>query len=169
MNKISNSILYHGATTIVSEPLTHVGRQELDFGPGFYLTNDREQAEKWARIKSERKKHATPILNVYKFDVELFNSDTEVHHILFPEYNIEWLDFIAANRKGRSLWRDYDCIEGGIANDSVISTVDAYVDGFITAQQALDKLVDEKLRHQICISNQSIIDKYLHFVESITL
>jgi len=169
MNKTSNDILFHGATSVVLEPLTHVGRSDLDFGPGFYLTNDREQAEKWARIKSERKKHATPILNIYQFDSELFYNDTQYHHILFPEYNIQWLDFIAANRKGQSLWKDYDCLEGGIANDSVISTVDAYVDGFITAQQALDKLVDEKLRHQICINNQSIIDRYLHFVKSITL
>lgn len=166
---MSNDILFHGATTIVSEPLTHVGRQDLDFGPGFYLTNDREQAVMWAKIKSERKKNATAILNVYQFNSKLFYDDTDYHNLLFTEYNIEWLDFIAANRKGKSLWKDYDCIEGGIANDSVISTVDAYVDGFITGEQALDKLVDEKLRHQICFSNQSIIDKYLHFIESITL
>lgn len=166
---MSNNILFHGATTIVSEPLTHVGRQELDFGPGFYLTNDREQAEKWARIKSERKKHATAILNIYKFDYDLFNNEADYHNLLFTEYNIEWLDFIAANRKGKSLWKEYDCIEGGIANDSVISTVDAYVDGFITAEQALDNLVNQELRHQICISNQSIIDKYLRFLESITI
>ena len=41
--------LYHGSSVSVSEPLTGVGRRELDFGPGFYLTNLREQAERWAR------------------------------------------------------------------------------------------------------------------------
>ena len=43
-----NHILYHGATTVVSEPLTSVGRYDLDLGQGFYVTNDRSQAEKWA-------------------------------------------------------------------------------------------------------------------------
>ena len=31
-------ILYHGSDIEVRHPLVHVGRSELDFGPGFYLT-----------------------------------------------------------------------------------------------------------------------------------
>ena len=42
-------ILYHGSYLSVSAPLTGVGRRELDFGPGFYVTNLREQPERWAR------------------------------------------------------------------------------------------------------------------------
>lgn len=57
----------------------------------------------------------------------------------------------------------------GIANDQVINTVDLYVDGIYTVSQALDLLVNEKLRHQICISKQEIIDKYLTFKGSIAL
>jgi hypothetical protein len=41
--------LYHGSYMAISSPLTGVGRKELDFGPGFYLTCLREQAERWAR------------------------------------------------------------------------------------------------------------------------
>ena len=40
---------------------------------------------------------------------------------------------------------------------------DVYVDDLITAEQAMDKLIDEELHHQVCISNQEIIDKYLIF------
>ena len=36
--------LYHGSHVSVPSPLTGVGRKELDFGPGFYVTNLREQA-----------------------------------------------------------------------------------------------------------------------------
>ena len=35
---IDDHILYHGAIMPVHEPLAHVGRPDLDFGPGFYLT-----------------------------------------------------------------------------------------------------------------------------------
>ncbi|MEE3447878.1 MAG: DUF3990 domain-containing protein [Bacteroidales bacterium] len=41
--------LYHGSNAIVEKPLVNVGRKELDFGPGFYLTRHKEQAERWAK------------------------------------------------------------------------------------------------------------------------
>lgn len=160
-----NNILYHGSLVEVKEPLANIGRQELDFGPGFYLTNDRVQAESWAKTLAGRKKNTKAILNEYSFDVEKFK-EHGYNELIFNEYNIEWLDFIASSRKGQEPWKEFDWIEGGVANDSVISTVDAYVDGFITAEQALDKLVKEELRHQVCISRQEIIDKYLIFVSS---
>ena len=73
--------LYHGSYTEVSAPLAKVGRRNLDFGQGFYLTSIRRQAENWAAIIASRK----------------------------------------------------------------------------------------AVNHQLCILNQSVIDKYLHFVECITL
>lgn len=162
---MKNNILYHGSLVEVKEPLANVGRRELDFGPGFYLTNDKTQAESWAQTLAGRKKNAKAILNEYSFDVDKFE-EGGYKELVFREYNIEWLDFIAASRKCKEPWKEFDWIEGGVANDSVISTVDAYVDGFITADQALDKLVKEELRHQVCISKQEIIDKYLTFVSS---
>lgn len=154
---------------IVDEPFTHVGRSDLDFGPGFYVTNDREQAEKWAKTKAGRKKNQRAILNIYKFNQLKFIQSNIYALRIFPEYNVDWLDFVSLSRKGKAPWKGLDWIEGGIANDSVISTVDAYVDGMITAEQAMDKLVNENLRHQICICNQTIIDDFVKFEGSIEL
>lgn len=36
----------------------------------------------------------------------------------------------------------------------------------MTPEMAIDKLVNQRLHHQICILNQEIIDRYLLFVES---
>ena len=36
--------VYHGTTMIVDHPLVNVGRKNLDFGNGFYLTDLEEQA-----------------------------------------------------------------------------------------------------------------------------
>ena len=36
--------LYHGSHRSIPAPLTGVGRRELDFGPGFYVTILRDQA-----------------------------------------------------------------------------------------------------------------------------
>ena len=37
------------------------------------------------------------------------------------------------------------------------------------SDRALGKLIKEELKHQVCISNQRIIDQYLTFKESIQL
>lgn len=168
MSMTFDTILYHGAIQPVVRPLVGIGRTDLDFGPGFYVTNDRQQAEKWARTKANRSKGGIPYINVYEFNEKAFRAEN-YKILLFPKYDKEWLDFIAQSRKGQQPWKNFDFIEGGIANDQVINTVDLYVDGIYTVTQALDLLVNEKLRHQICISKQEIIDKYLKFKKSIAL
>ena len=39
--------LYHGSTVIVDKPLVSFGRDNLDFGKGFYTTSIQNQAEEW--------------------------------------------------------------------------------------------------------------------------
>ena len=63
----------------------------------------------------------------------------------------------------------YDMVEGGVANDNVIDTVEDYENGIITAEQALGQLKYKAVNHQICILKQDIVDKYLSFVSSETL
>lgn len=166
---IDDHILYHGAVMSVPEPLARIGRSDLDFDPGFYVTNDRNQAIKWANTKAGRKRGLIPVLNIYRFDQDKFLSEGNYNLKIFSEYNIEWLDFIAFSRKGQHPWKGLDWIEGGIANDGVISTVDAYIDGRMTPEMAMGELVKEDLRHQVCILNQEIINKYLTFTEAIKI
>ena len=42
-------ILYHGSNMIVDEPKIFKGNRPLDFGEGFYLTTNKEQAKQWAK------------------------------------------------------------------------------------------------------------------------
>lgn len=62
--------------------------------------------------------------------------------------------------------KQYDIVEGGVANDNVIDTVEDYENGIITAEQALGQLRYKRVNHQICILNQEIIDKFLTFKNS---
>ena len=39
--------LYHGSTEIIKNPIVSYGRENLDFGKGFYTTSIQKQAEKW--------------------------------------------------------------------------------------------------------------------------
>ena len=57
--------LYHGTHLSIPEPLAKVGRKNLDFGPGFYLTKIESQAKDWATIIASRKGRETKaVLNI---------------------------------------------------------------------------------------------------------
>jgi hypothetical protein len=159
-------LVYHGGTSEIHKPLVTVGREGLDFGKGFYLTDLEQQAVLWAgRLADRRGKK--PILNTYDLDIDRVKSD--YRYKLFPKYDIEWLDFIAANRKGLGAWKQFDIIEGGIADDRVVDTVESYIAGLMSAEMALQRLSHYKPNNQICITNQTLADDFLVFKESVIL
>ena len=161
--------LYHGSQVSVPQPKAKVGRKNLDFGPGFYQTKIRKQAEDWAVVMAGRKgRNAEAILNIFQFDIDQALAD-DIRIKSFPTYDLEWLDYVVACRRGKDYSDEYDIVEGGVANDNVIDTVEDYEKGIITAEQALGQLRYKKVNHQLCILNQAVIDKYLTFTESIVL
>ncbi len=154
--------LYHGSTVIVDKPLVSYGRDNLDFGKGFYTTRMQRQAEKWIqRFISLGKKG---IISIYNFD------DTDIQkkyrYKKFPEYNEEWLNFVLASRDGSKEYLNYDIIEGGIANDKVFNTVELYFTGLIDKSTALQRLKFEQPNNQICFINQQVLDTVLKFESS---
>lgn len=90
--------VYHGATEIIEAPLYHVGRPRLDFGPGFYVTDLKEQAIKWAKTIAD-KRAAEPLLNIYSLDRDAILAEARCK--IFTAYDKDWLDFIVANRRGK--------------------------------------------------------------------
>lgn len=156
-------IIYHGSTDIIQQPLAKAGRPDLDFGQGFYTTDLLEQAKLWAD-RMHRQRQEPAVVNVYEFDKE--KAIRNYRYLQFKEYDIEWLDFIAACRTGNPLWKDYDCIEGGIANDRVIDTVEAYIAGNMDAGHALEELSKHRPNNQICIISQRLIDDCLKYKET---
>lgn len=158
--------LFHGSNVNVPKPFVKVGRGKVDFGQGFYLTKLRSQAESWAEVIAERKgRNAEAILSSYSFDYDSVKSAGYKIKV-FETYSLEWLDYVVDCRKGGEMQHQYDIVEGGVANDNVIDTVEDYENGIITAEQALGQLKYKKVNHQICILNQEIVDKYLSFTSS---
>ena len=153
---------YHTSNTIVSEPDVRHSRKHLDFGLGFYLTPLEKQARDYGLRFIRRGEPA--ILNIYELPDEI----ADISRKVFPAYDGEWLDYVTACRKGLP-HKQYDIIEGGIADDQVFDTVDLYLQGIYTREQALDQLQWKKPNHQLCITSQRVIDHFLLFVESVTL
>ncbi|MBQ8020652.1 MAG: DUF3990 domain-containing protein [Paludibacteraceae bacterium] len=159
-------ILYHGGTEAVMQPDCKAGRPDLDFGQGFYVTLLQGQAEGFARRKA-RDRRSKPVISVYEFDYDAAILDCA--YLKFEFYDEAWLDFVVASRNGSKPWATYDIVEGGVANDRVIDTVELYTIGILDKASALGRLSEHQPNHQICILNQGILDKYLKFVNVIEL
>ena len=158
--------LFHGSYTEVSSPLVKLGRAKVDFGQGFYLTMLQSQAEAWAKTISERRKTGTQaVVSTFSLDMDGVKA-ANYRMKTFETYDLEWLEYVIDCRKGGNLQNQYDLVEGGVANDNVIDTVEDYENGVITAEQALGQLKYKAINHQLCILNQAIVDKYLTFVSS---
>ena len=147
--------------TKVDYPIAKAGRENLDFGQGFYITNIREQAERWA-FRIGRQLQESPILNIYELDIERI--EKEYRYLKFKKYDQQWLEFIVKSRKGEKPWATYDIVEGGVANDRVIDTVEAYINGMMTVEMALGQLAQHQPNNQFCLLSQLLIDECLHFV-----
>lgn len=166
---MNGQTLYHGSLIIVQHPLVNVGRKDLDFGQGFYTTDLKAQAKNWASTLQDRTVHRSEAyVNIYDVDVERFKSSI-YKRLKFEKYDRAWLEFICASRRGQRPWQSFDIIEGGIANDSVIDTVDAYMSELIDAETALGRLTYHEPNNQICILNQEVVDSCLRFVEAINI
>ena len=161
--------LFHGSDMIVEKPDVRIGRTKVDFGQGFYLSKLQIQAESWAKVIASRKRNGTPVLNRYDFDDQAAKDNPKVRYKVFDSYDMEWLDFVIDCRRGGEIQLQYDVIEGGVANDNVIDTVEDYENGIITAEQALGQLAYKNVNHQICIRSQSVIDSSLKFIGSESL
>ena len=159
-------ILYHGGTEAVMHPDCKKGRPDLDFGQGFYVTLLLDQAEGFARRKA-RDRRGKPVISIYEFDYDAAIKDCT--YLNFEFYDEAWLDFVVASRNGMKPWANYDIVEGGVANDRVIDTVELYTIGILDKASALGRLSEHQPNHQICILSQAILDKYLKFVEVIEL
>ena len=159
-------ILYHGGTEAVMQPDCKTGRPDLDFGHGFYVTLLQDQAEGFARRKARDRK-GKPVISVDEFDYDAAIQECE--YLKFEFYDEAWLDFVVASRNAQKPWAQYDIVEGGVANDRVIDTVELYTIGILDKASALGKLSEHQPNHQICILNQEILDKYLKFVNVIEL
>ena len=152
--------VYHGGTDEIQLPSVSVGRDGLDFGPGFYVTDIREQAEEWARRIADRR-GLPPIINVYELDIT--KAKEEFRYLAFEHYDKAWLDFIAESRKEMRPWQDYDLIEGGVANDRVVDTVEAYIAGLISVELALSQLSYHKPNNQFYLLSQELTNRCLRF------
>lgn len=154
--------VYHTSNVIVEHPDTKHSRKDLDFGPGFYFTSIRHQAEKYAYRFLRRNQSAW--MNVYNLSEDWSGWKVKT----FSEYDEEWLDFIMKCRNGEVIG-DFDLIVGGIADDKVFDTVDLYTEALISKEEAIKRLAYIKPNIQYCIRTDAMLQQCLIFKEAVRI
>lgn len=157
--------LYHGSNMEVSNPKILPATRNVDFGNGFYLTTDFEQAKKWSKSTARRRGVGIPIVSVFEIGEDDLNN---LRIKVFKEASEEWLNFVSENRKKLIYNNEYDIIMGPVADDNTMPVVDLYMQGFLDVKDAIKRLLPQKLKNQVVFKNEFALSK-LKFIERIEI
>ena len=142
-------ILFHGTNNDIESINLSAGQKHKDFGQGFYLTPDKNTAERMARKKASLF-GGTPMIIVYEFDRKSAeNSNVKIK--IFPEIATpDWLRFIDQNRNNRESIpsHNYDIVIGPIADDGVVVQLTNFRNHLLTPEEAAKNLQDRFLDQQ---------------------
>ena len=152
--------IYHGSNLVIDKPRLVLQNHALDFGRGFYTTENETQAISFAEKVFRRRKVGEPVVSIYEFDE---NSAFSVCSFLrFDAPDEAWLDFVSANRNRVYHGENYELIYGPIANDDIFLTFQLYASGALSKEETINRLKIKKLYNQLLFSSERAIS-YLKF------
>jgi len=154
--------VYHGTNTIIERPKIINRFKTLDFGEGFYTTENENQAKDFAvKVCERRSPTLYPVVNCYEF-----NEDFKKYSVLkFDAPDDKWLDFVVERRKGIVLDKQYDVIIGPVANDDVFGTIILYEAGQLDKESATKNFKVKKLYNQVVFCNELVLNDLI-FIRS---
>lgn len=144
-------ILYHGSNIKIKTPKIIPSKRLLDFGMGFYLTSDFEQARKWAVRTTSRRESGIPTISMFSIG----ESDIKkLERLEFKVASKEWLRYISMNRTDQSVKDSYDIVMGPVANHQAIRTINNYLKGYFNEDIAIQLLLPQNLKDQFVFKTE---------------
>lgn len=134
--------LYHGSDILIEKIDLEMAKPYKDFGKGFYLSADYNQAMGMAKQRIRQKMgNGTPIVTEFEFDESVLTSG-DLNTIKWDDYCVEWAMFVIRNRdrKQPHPWHDFDIVYGSIADDGVTFQIRRYEAGYLTINQLVEEL-----------------------------
>lgn len=182
-----NLTFYHGSYTEVQNIDLNESASGKDFGKGFYVTTDLEQAQKFVKSSVAKALRSGAIaenqnygfVSVYKLAGNLAN----IPYYEFKDTSREWLWTIASNRRhdlAQALKQNLseeiikaEIVSGKVANDQTNPVILNYVTGAMgpvddenVMKAVIMLLLPDKLKDQYCFKTDRAI-ACLKFEESI--
>ena len=131
--------LYHGTNAEILQIDLQESRVGKDFGIGFYLTPDKQVAQRQAERKFEQ--YGVGEARVYEYTID-DNALQALKVLQFDSYTMEWARFVLMNRKNRTRTQvhNYDLVIGPIADDVIGYQIRRVEEGIITEELFLEEI-----------------------------
>ena len=133
--------LYHGSNVAIEQIDLSLSKRGKDFGQGFYLNANPDQAMEMAARTTRFLNEGKPTLSCFEFDEdEAIKNGLNIK--IFPEYSEEWAEFVVMNRKNNSdvQAHPYDIVIGPIADDTVGVQIRRFIMGYLSASALVEEL-----------------------------
>ncbi|MDR0854233.1 MAG: DUF3990 domain-containing protein [Clostridiales Family XIII bacterium] len=157
-------LIYHGSNQEISAPNLEGSRVRMDFGRGFYTSEDRNHADLFAKRKS-RFQEGVPTVSVYDIDIDEMKKLYEVK--VFDSASEEWFDYVVQNRIAEIADDTFDLVSGNTADENVRDIVNMYVSNptVYVKSELIKQLKPEIFARQIVFKTERILGQ-LKFIES---
>jgi hypothetical protein len=133
--------LYHGSNQKIEIPDLVHSKPFKDFGCGFYLSPDKQQALDMAYQKLRQTQEGKAEVTEFLFD-ETAMTSANFNVLSYPDYCEEWALFVLKNRDRYACHpvHDYDIVYGPIADDGVTYQLRRYEGGVISLPRLVEEL-----------------------------
>lgn len=133
--------LYHGSNVAIEQIDLSRSKRGKDFGQGFYLNANPDQAMEMAARTTRFLNEGTATLSCFEFD-ENEATKNGLNIKIFPDYSEEWAEFVVMNRKNNSdvPAHPYDIVIGPIADDTVGVQIRRFIMGYLSASALVEEL-----------------------------
>ena len=133
--------LYHGSNVPIEQIDLSRSKRGKDFGQGFYLNANPDQAMEMAVRTTRFLNEGEPTLSCFEFD-EAEATKIGLNIKFFPDYSEEWAEFVVMNRKNNSdvPAHPYDIVIGPIADDTVGVQIRRYIMGYLSVSALVEEL-----------------------------
>ena len=133
--------LYHGSNVSIEQIDLSRSKRGKDFGQGFYLNANPDQAMEMAARTTRFLNDGTPTLSCFEFD-EDEATKKGLNIKIFPNYSEEWAEFVVMNRKNNSdvPAHPYDIVIGPIGDDTVGVQIRRFIMGYLSASALVKEL-----------------------------
>ena len=163
--KINSKLLFHGAKNVINLPLDlKYSKDNNDFGKGFYLGENFEQASTYISNTASKYVYAFS-LNISNLKVEKFNVDTE--WMIAIAYYRGWLQQYEQDKILKSIIEkveNADVIIAPIADNRMFDLISEFVDGVITNEQCEHAIAATNLGNQYVVKTKKALEK-LDFIK----
>ena len=133
--------LYHGSNVAIERIDLSRSKRGKDFGQGFYLNANPDQAMDMATRTTRFLNEGTPTLSCFEFDEDEATKDG-LNIKVFTDYTEEWAEFVVMNRKNNSdvPAHPYDIVIGPIADDTVGVQIRRFIMGYMSVSALVEEL-----------------------------